>query len=53
MITAILIGAAFCMVVYFMGTSLEDKHWALGILQAIFTGSVFYGIGQRSANLKN
>ena len=49
MIVSILTGASFCMAVYFLGTSLEDKRWALGILQAVFTGSVFYGIGQKSA----
>lgn len=49
MLLAVFGGAIFCMVIYFEHGSADDKRWALNILQAIFTGSVFYGIGQKTA----
>jgi hypothetical protein len=49
MLVAVFGGAAFCIAVYFCGVSPDDKRWALGILQSIFTGGLFYGIGQKTA----
>lgn len=49
MLLAVFGGAIFCIIVYFYHPSPDDKRWALNILQAIFTGGVFYGIGQKAA----
>ena len=49
MLLAVFGGAVFCIIVYFLSTNPEEKRWAIGILQSIFTGGVFYGIGQRTA----
>lgn len=49
MLLAVFGGAIFCMAVYGLSVSPDEKRWALGILQSIFIGGVFYGIGQNTA----
>lgn len=49
MLLAIFGGAVFCIAVYFLSANPEERRWAFGILQSIFTGGVFYGIGQKTA----